>query len=105
MGNLLDNAQRYGGENSVLRVRPLAAEEGGGAEVVVEDDGEGVPEEQLPRLFEPFWRGERADLRNDGGTGLGLAIAREIIERLGGAIAVVSRPQFAGLRYTIRLAA
>jgi two-component system sensor histidine kinase TctE len=103
--NLLDNAQRYGGENIVLRVRPLQAGEGGGAEVVVEDDGEGVPPEQLPRLFEPFWRGERADLRNDGGTGLGLAIAREIIERLGGAIDVVSRPQFAGLKYTIRLSA
>jgi two-component system, OmpR family, sensor histidine kinase TctE len=101
--NLLDNAQRYGGENIVLRVRPL--EQGEGAEVIVEDDGEGVPPEHLPRLFEPFWRGERADLRNDGGTGLGLAIAREIIERLGGAIDVVSRPQFAGLKYTIRLAA
>jgi len=100
VSNLLDNAQRYGGENIVLRVRPLEA----GAEVTVEDDGEGVPPEQLPRLFEPFWRGERADLRNDGGTGLGLAIAREIIERLGGAIDVVSRPQFAGLKYTIRLA-
>ena len=99
--NLLDNAQRYGGENIVLRVRPLQT----GAEVTVEDDGEGVPPEQLPRLFEPFWRGERADLRNDGGTGLGLAIAREIIERLGGAIDVVSRPEFAGLKYTIRLAA
>jgi two-component system sensor histidine kinase TctE len=102
MNNLLDNAQRYGGEHIVLRVRPL---EGGGAEVQVEDDGPGVTPEQLPRLFEPFWRGERADLRNDGGTGLGLAIAREIVERLGGRIDVASRPQVAGMRFTIRLAA
>jgi two-component system sensor histidine kinase TctE len=71
----------------------------------VEDDGPGVPEDQLPRLFEPFWRGERADLRNDGGTGLGLAIAREIVERLGGRIDVLSQPQLAGMRFTIRLVA
>ncbi|MFD2451926.1 ATP-binding protein [Ideonella paludis] len=49
----------------------------------MEDDGPGVTADQLPRLFEPFWRGERADLRNDSGTGLGLAIAREIVLRLG----------------------
>ena len=71
----------------------------------MEDDGPGVTPDQLPRLFEPFWRGDRADLRNDGGTGLGLAIAREIIERLGGRIDVASRPQFAGMQFTIRLAA
>ena len=100
--NLLDNARRYGGPHIVLRVREVP---GGGAEVQVEDDGPGVPPEQLPRLFEPFWRGERADLRNDGGTGLGLAIAREIVERLGGRIDVLSRPQLAGMRFTIRLAA
>jgi two-component system sensor histidine kinase TctE len=64
-----------------------------------------VPPEHLAQLFEPFWRGERADLRNDGGTGLGLAIAREIVERLGGRIDVLSRPQLAGMRFTIRLAA
>ncbi len=101
LNNLLDNAQRYGGEHIVLRVLPLAE---GGAEVQVEDDGPGVPPDQLPRLFEPFWRGERADLRNDGGTGLGLAIAREIVERLGGRLEVVSRPQLAGIRFTVRLA-
>jgi two-component system sensor histidine kinase TctE len=100
--NLLDNARRYGGPHIVLRVREVP---GGGAEVQVEDDGPGVPPEQLPRLFEPFWRGDRADLRNDGGTGLGLAIAREIVERLGGRIDVLSRPQLAGMRFTIRLAA
>jgi len=100
--NLLDNARRYGGPHVLLRVRALAD---GGAEVVVEDDGPGVPAEQLPHLFEPFWRGERADLRNDGGTGLGLTIAREIVERLGGRIDALSRPDVAGLRFTLRLVA
>jgi two-component system, OmpR family, sensor histidine kinase TctE len=100
VNNLLDNAQRYGGPHIVLRVRPLPD---GGAEVTVEDDGPGVPAEQMERLFEPFWRGERADLRNDQGTGLGLAIAREIIERLGGTLTASSRPAFAGIRFTARL--
>ena len=102
VNNLLDNALRYGGPNVSLRVSPL---EEGGAEVVVEDDGPGVSAEQLPRLFEPFWRGDRADLRNDGGTGLGLTIAREVVLRLGGQIEAQSRPEFGGLRFTIRLAA
>lgn len=101
LNNLLDNARRYGGQHVVMRVRSLPA---GGAEVQVEDDGPGVASDLLPRLFEPFWRGERADLRNDGGTGLGLAIAREIVERLGGRLEVQSRPEFAGIRFTIRLA-
>lgn len=102
INNLVDNAQRYGGPHILLRVQPVAA---GGAEVTVEDDGPGVAPEQIPRLFEPFWRGERADVRNDGGTGLGLAIAREIVERLGGTLEARSRPGFAGMQFRIRLAA
>jgi two-component system sensor histidine kinase TctE len=86
VNNLLDNAQRYGGRRIVLRAAPLP---GGGAEVTVEDDGPGVRPDELPRLFEPFWRGERADTRADGGTGLGLAIAREIVDRLGGTLTAV----------------
>lgn len=101
LNNLLDNARRYGGEHIVLRVVPRPE---GGAEVQVEDDGPGVAPDQLPRLFEPFWRGDRADLRNDGGTGLGLAIAREIVERLGGEMDVLSRPELPGIRFTVRLA-
>jgi two-component system, OmpR family, sensor histidine kinase TctE len=77
----------------------------GGAELVVEDDGPGVAPEHVEKLFEPFWRGERADLRNDGGTGLGLTIAREIVERLGGRIEASTRPLFGGLRLTVTLAA
>ena len=83
-----------------MSVDPLP---GGGAEVVVEDDGPGVTPEQLPRLFEPFWRGDRADTRNDGGTGLGLAIAREIVDRLGGTLRAESRPQVDGMRFVLQL--
>ena len=100
LNNLLDNAIRYGGPRIRMQVRPLVQ---GGAEVVVEDDGPGVTHEQLPRLFEPFWRGERADIRNDGGTGLGLAIAREIVERLGGTLTADTRPQVDGMRFVLRL--
>jgi two-component system sensor histidine kinase TctE len=101
VANLLDNAQRYGGEQIRLRIAPLPD---GGAEVVVQDNGPGVRPEELPRLFEPFWRGERADLRSDGGTGLGLAIAHEIVARLGGTLEAATRPQVDGMRFTLRLA-
>lgn len=104
VNNLLDNAQRYGGHHIVLRVTPLGGAMGGGADVQVEDDGPGVAADQLERVFEPFWRGDRADVRNDGGTGLGLAIAREIVERLGGTLSVRSRPEFEGMQFTVRLA-
>jgi two-component system sensor histidine kinase TctE len=102
VNNLLDNAQRYGGRRIVLRAVPLP---GGGAEVTVEDDGPGVRPDELPRLFEPFWRGERADTRADGGTGLGLAIAREIVDRLGGTLTAATRPEVDGMRFTVRLSA
>ncbi|MEK8032825.1 sensor histidine kinase [Ideonella sp. DXS29W] len=101
VNNLLDNALRYGGPKVTLRVAPLPE---GGALVSVEDDGQGVAADQLAHLFEPFWRGDRADLRNDGGTGLGLTIAREVVLRLGGTIEAHTRPEFDGLRFTIRLA-
>lgn len=102
VNNLLDNAQRYGGPHIVMRVQSLAE---GGAEVTVHDNGPGVAADQLARLFEPFWRGDRADLRNDGGTGLGLAIAREIVERLGGTLTAATRPAVDGMCFTVRLGA
>ena len=102
INNLLDNAQRYGGARIVLRVEALPM---GGAEISVEDNGPGVRAEELSRLFEPFWRGERADIRADGGTGLGLAIAREIVARLGGALSAATRPEVDGMRFTVRLTA
>lgn len=92
--NVLDNALRYGGPHIVVRARP----EGGGALIEIEDDGSGVAPDELPRLIEPFWRGERADIRGDGGTGLGLAIAHEVVTRLGGRWQASTRPEVAGFR-------
>jgi two-component system sensor histidine kinase TctE len=101
IGNLLDNALRYGGPEIRIEIAPRSE---GGAEIVVQDNGAGVAEADLARLFEPFWRGTRADERvHDGGTGLGLAIAREIVERLGGSLQAQTRPQVEGMRFVIWL--
>jgi two-component system sensor histidine kinase TctE len=100
MNNLLDNAVRYGGTQIVMSIHDRAE---GGAEIGVEDNGPGVADDELPRMFEPFWRGDRADTRNDGGTGLGLAIAREIVERLGGTLVASRGPAGAGMRFTVTL--
>jgi signal transduction histidine kinase len=84
--NLIANALRYtpgGGEVNVC-----VQEEGTSAVVSVADTGPGIPREELPLIFEPFFRGEGAKRRD--GTGLGLAIARQIAEAHGGRIAVES---------------
>lgn len=96
LANVLDNALRYGGDQLVVTVRELA----GAVQIDIEDDGAGVLPADLPRLTEPFWRGERADTRGDdgGGSGLGLAISYEVIARLGGSWVAQTRPEFAGLR-------
>jgi len=99
LANVIDNALRYGGPNIVVRV--LA--QPGGALLSVEDDGPGIAAADLPRICEPFWRGERADIRTDGGTGLGLAIAHDVVVRLGGRLLAESRPDYPGLRISMVL--
>ena len=68
----------------------------------VEDDGQGIPEEDLPRVFERFYRVDKGRSRQRGGTGLGLSIVREVVEAHGGSIRVQSK-QGAGSIFLVRL--
>ncbi len=88
--NLLANALRHtpsDGSVAVL-VEPLAGE----VQVTVEDSGEGLSSEAVRRMFDRFWRGDRARTRERGGAGLGLAIARGLVEAHGGRIWAEARP-------------
>ena len=95
--NLLENAAAYG-------VRAAARIERDGEEirVVVEDEGPGIPEADLERVFEPFVRLEASRSRDTGGSGLGLAIARSIVRSHGGDIELANRPE-GGVRATVVL--
>ena len=82
--NLIDNAMKYGraGGRILLGARPAKR----GVEFYVQDFGAGIPSEHLPRLFERFYRVDKARSRESGGTGLGLAIAKHIMLAHGGSI-------------------
>jgi two-component system phosphate regulon sensor histidine kinase PhoR len=78
--NLLENTLRYAGEGANCTVS--LGRENGGVVLEVADDGAGVPDEDVPRLFERFFRSDRA--RTTRGTGLGLAIVKHVVEAAGG---------------------
>ena len=85
LNNLLDNALRHTSEGTVTI---LARNQDGGLEIAVADSGEGIPAEDLARLFDRFWQPES---RTGPGAGLGLAISREIVRAHGGRISASSR--------------
>jgi two-component system phosphate regulon sensor histidine kinase PhoR len=99
--NLLDNAVKFNRENGEVRVevRPVAE---GRIEISVTDTGVGIPPEDLSRVFERFYRVDKARSRQVGGTGLGLSIVKHAIEQMNGAIAVESRLG-SGTRFAITL--
>jgi two-component system, OmpR family, phosphate regulon sensor histidine kinase PhoR len=86
--NLLDNAIRYTHRGGSVRVE--ASPRDGSAVVSVSDTGAGIPSRDLPRIFERFYRVDRARSRETGGTGLGLSIARHVAEQHGGRIEATS---------------
>jgi heavy metal sensor kinase len=86
--NAVDNAIKYTPAGGTITVR--AARRGPGAVVTVTDTGEGIPPEHLPRVFDRFYRVDKARSREQGGAGLGLSIAKGIIESHGGRIALDS---------------
>lgn len=89
--NLIDNAIKYGKQNGNISFSTYKAEEG---KILIEvsDDGAGIAEEHLPRIFERFYRTDLARSRKEGGSGLGLSICKHIIEAHGEHIHVRSTP-------------
>jgi two-component system phosphate regulon sensor histidine kinase PhoR len=103
--NLLDNAVKYTPEKGVITVSATLADDKAivpAVDLVVSDTGMGIPEADRPRVFERFYRVDKARSRELGGTGLGLAIVRHIVEGHGGQVWVeANQPQ--GSRFVVRL--
>ncbi|MDO4743791.1 MAG: ATP-binding protein [Clostridia bacterium] len=87
--NIISNSMKYTPENGSIRVFVGCLY--GEVYIKIEDTGKGIPEEDLPHIFERFYRVDKARSREQGGTGLGLAIAKEIIENHGGTITMESK--------------
>jgi signal transduction histidine kinase len=98
--NVMDNAVKFSPVGSEVRVS--VAIEKGAAVVVVSDAGPGILEEEVPRIFERFYRGQVARQMEAPGVGLGLAICRALVEGQGGKISVDSAPG-GGATFRIRL--
>lgn len=102
VANLVDNATRMVGEGGTVTVE--LAEADGLAVLSVTDDGPGVPAEDLPNLFDRFYRSDWSRTRTSGGAGLGLAIVRAIVTAHAGTIEAENLAE-GGSRFTVRLPA
>jgi len=100
ISNLLRNALRYSEGAGSITI--TAAREDGGMAIRVADSGPGVPEEELPKLFDAFYRLDASRTRETGGVGLGLTIVKTCIESCNGTVVAQNR-QPHGLEVTIRL--
>lgn len=86
--NLIDNAIKFNRKDGLIRI--YADEQDGKIKITVEDSGTGIPEKDIPRIFERFYRVDKARSRELGGTGLGLSIVKHIVELHGGMVGVES---------------
>jgi two-component system phosphate regulon sensor histidine kinase PhoR len=89
--NLVDNAIKYGRNEGSVFIGGKKLDDGK-LEIFVRDDGPGIPPESLPRIFERFYRVDKARSREAGGTGLGLAIVKHIVQAHGGEVRAESEP-------------
>ncbi len=88
--NLLDNAVKFNRQGGEVVVETARTPDGL-VKITISDSGIGIPSEDLPRIFERFYRVDKARSREVGGTGLGLSIVRHVVERMNGAISVESQ--------------
>ncbi len=102
LNNLIGNALRHTPSEGEVKVHARRLRPGAGVEVTVSDTGEGIRREDLPHIFESFYRGEKSRSRNTGGSGLGLAISRGIVQAHGGELNVESEAG-QGSRFTFKL--
>jgi two-component system phosphate regulon sensor histidine kinase PhoR len=99
--NLLDNAVKFNREGGEVWVEARRAD-GGMVGITVADSGIGIPSQDLPRIFERFYRVDKARSREVGGTGLGLSIVKHVIEQMHGTVCVESQLG-KGSRFTVTL--
>jgi two-component system phosphate regulon sensor histidine kinase PhoR len=100
--NLVANAIAYAPERSTIRIEAAPAAAGRVA-LVVADEGPGIPDDDLSRVFERFYRVDKSRARDPGGTGLGLAIVKHLVELHGGTVRAENGPE-RGARFTITIA-
>jgi two-component system phosphate regulon sensor histidine kinase PhoR len=100
LDNLIDNAIKYTPEGGMVQV--ACRLEGDAVAIEVADTGIGIPRDDLPRVFERFYRVDKARSRELGGTGLGLSIVKHLVQSIGGQITVASRVG-AGSQFTVQL--
>ncbi|MGK7223435.1 sensor histidine kinase [Kocuria flava] len=102
MGNLLSNALRHTPPGGQVKIS-TAAENSEGIAVRVTDTGDGIRTEQLPHIFERFYRGDTARDRDHGGSGIGLTISKALVEAHGGTLTATSPGPGAGAAFTVEL--
>lgn len=97
LANLIDNAVKYGGK-AVVRMK----DKGGAVKITIDDDGPGIPADELEQVFAPFYRLEPSRNPETGGIGLGLSISQTVVHAHGGEI-VLSNREEGGLRVVVQL--
>ena len=95
--NLLDNAVKYGKSAAVQIINSPNA-----VEIDIDDEGPGIPDHELARVLQPFYRAETSRSRETGGIGLGLSITQSIVQTDGGELILMNRPE-GGLRASVKL--
>lgn len=96
--NLIENSIKYGGEGKEVRAFIFPRDDR--IVFIIDDDGEGIPQSDLNKIFERFYRVDKARSRATGGTGLGLSIVASAVELCRGSVSVVNRPD-GGARFTV----